>query len=73
MTRTNKMGQFIEELSEGLVIVAEVASPFLELAGKYYDLLETQKQIEQQINILCVNHFTLGLTYMEWRRLEELS
>ena len=73
MTRTNKMLQFIEELSEGLVIVVEEASPFLELAGQYYDILEAQKQIEQQINILCVKHFTPGLTYMEWRRLEALS
>jgi hypothetical protein len=73
MTRTNKMLQFIEELSEGIVIVVEQASPFLELAGQYYDILEAQKRIERQINILCVKHFTLGLTYMEWRRLEALS
>lgn len=72
MTRTNKVLQFIEELSEGLMIIVEEASPFLELAGKYYDILEAQKQIERQINILRVKQFTLGLTYMEWRRLEKL-
>lgn len=73
MTRTNKMLQFIEELSEGLVIVVEEASPFLELAGQYYDILEAQRRIERQISILRVKHFTLGLTYMEWRRLKEIS